>query len=243
MKDDIRQAMETACSAIARLSLKEQVEALNQAREMLHGVSPFKAHPVDLVTWVPASSVHGNPWNPNTVAPPEFKSLRHSIRSDGYTQPIVTTPIGLELLDSLSAMQATEGPPDQEREARLETIRDSCNPAEAPQRMVLDGEHRCKAGKVDRKIANSVKNYLPVTGAKAEDVRHMAGITIRHNKARGEHTITKMVRLLGELAQKGWTAQEIGKELGMGPDEVLKLLQNTGMPALFADQAYSRAWE
>jgi ParB-like chromosome segregation protein Spo0J len=69
--------------------LAEQVEFI---RREVHDSSPFAGEPVDLVQWVPAESVHGNEWNPNSVAPPEMELLRLSIRADGYTQPIVSMP-------------------------------------------------------------------------------------------------------------------------------------------------------
>ena len=47
-------------------------------------------HPVSNVVWVPTDLVHANDYNPNSVAPPEMELLRLSIKSDGYTQPIVT---------------------------------------------------------------------------------------------------------------------------------------------------------
>jgi ParB-like chromosome segregation protein Spo0J len=50
-------------------------------------------HPVSRVKWVPAESVQANDYNPNAVAPPEMKLLRHSIESDGFTQPIVVWEI------------------------------------------------------------------------------------------------------------------------------------------------------
>jgi ParB-like chromosome segregation protein Spo0J len=77
-------------TAIAALPLAERVEALNAARKALHDVSPFAAEPVDCVLWVRCEEVQANDYNPNRVAPPEMELLRHSVRSDGYTQPIVT---------------------------------------------------------------------------------------------------------------------------------------------------------
>lgn len=74
---------------IAALPLADQVDALNSARKALHAVSPFQAEPVDCVQWVPAARVAANTYNPNKVAPPEMRLLEHSIREDGYTQPIV----------------------------------------------------------------------------------------------------------------------------------------------------------
>lgn len=74
---------------IERLPLPEQIEALNRVRMVLHEVSPFGSQPVDCVLWVNADSVSGNDYNPNAVPPPEMRLLSHSIKADGYTQPIV----------------------------------------------------------------------------------------------------------------------------------------------------------
>ena len=46
-------------------------------------------HPISNVQWVKINQIRGNDYNPNTVAPPEMELLEHSIRQDGYTQPIV----------------------------------------------------------------------------------------------------------------------------------------------------------
>lgn len=49
----------------------------------------YLSHPVSNVQWIPADQIIGNDYNPNTVAPPEMKLLELSIKSNGYTQPIV----------------------------------------------------------------------------------------------------------------------------------------------------------
>jgi len=46
--------------------------------------------PVANVQWVPWEQVVANAYNPNIVAPNELKLLYHSIKADGYTQPVVT---------------------------------------------------------------------------------------------------------------------------------------------------------
>jgi ParB-like chromosome segregation protein Spo0J len=81
--------------------LPEQVEFVNALRREIHQASPFAGEPVDLVQWVPAESVRGNEYNPNSVAPPEMELLRLSITADGYTQPIVamTDDEGIEVVD------------------------------------------------------------------------------------------------------------------------------------------------
>ena len=69
-----------------------QAERLNEVRRQIAGVSPFAAHPVDCIEWVPSDNVHHNAYNPNAVAPPEMELLALSIAADGFTQPIVTYP-------------------------------------------------------------------------------------------------------------------------------------------------------
>lgn len=45
--------------------------------------------PVYHIIAVPVEKIKPNNYNPNTVAPPEMKLLYDSIKSDGYTMPIV----------------------------------------------------------------------------------------------------------------------------------------------------------
>lgn len=45
--------------------------------------------PVYNIISVPIEKIEPNTYNPNSVAPPEFKLLYDSIREDGYTMPIV----------------------------------------------------------------------------------------------------------------------------------------------------------
>lgn len=68
----------------------DRIAAINEIRQAIHGYSPFNAEPVDFVRWVKSEAVTANDYNPNSVAPPEMKLLEHSIKEDGYTQPIVT---------------------------------------------------------------------------------------------------------------------------------------------------------
>jgi hypothetical protein len=70
--------------------LKEKVNYINELREHIHNLSPFKNEPVDFVKWVINTEVVANDYNPNKVAPPEMELLEISIMNDGYTQPIVT---------------------------------------------------------------------------------------------------------------------------------------------------------
>jgi hypothetical protein len=83
------------------LEFNEKVIAINQIREAIHELSPFKNEPVDFVKWVPCDIVVSNDYNPNKVAPPEMELLEISIMNDGYTQPVVTWDKGsnVEVVD------------------------------------------------------------------------------------------------------------------------------------------------
>lgn len=87
---NIQEQIELIAQQIDLMDLSEKVECLNEVRELLHKVSPFKSEPVDFVRWVPNPDIKANDYNPNSVAPPEMELLRQSIISDGYTQPIVS---------------------------------------------------------------------------------------------------------------------------------------------------------
>lgn len=75
-----------------KISFDEKVDFINEIREYIHSISPFKNEPVDYVRWVMQDKVVANDYNPNKVAPPEMELLEISITNDGYTQPIVTFP-------------------------------------------------------------------------------------------------------------------------------------------------------
>lgn len=87
--------------ALEGMPRHELVAALNEIRQRLHALSPFKDHPVDLVQWVEVETIQANDYNPNAVAPPEMELLELSIAEDGYTQPIVGWDAGgyLEVID------------------------------------------------------------------------------------------------------------------------------------------------
>ena len=69
-------------SRLGDLPLADRTDALNKIRAGLVKVSPFESEPVDSVRWVQMSNVSSNDYNPNAVAPPEMKLLRHSIAGD-----------------------------------------------------------------------------------------------------------------------------------------------------------------
>jgi ParB-like chromosome segregation protein Spo0J len=110
---------------------------------------------------------------------------------------------------------------------------------------VIDGFHRNRVGKECKEITTRIKGYLPVTVIRAEreDRGDRIAATIRHNRARGKHRIDAMSDIIIELKRRNWSDKKIAKELGMEPDEVLRLAQITGLKDAFKDKEFSKAWE
>lgn len=110
---------------------------------------------------------------------------------------------------------------------------------------VVDGFHRNRVGKESKQVRERVRGYLPITTIKPdrEGRNDRIASTIRHNRARGKHQVQAMSEIVVELAKKGWDDEKIGKELGMDPDEVLRLKQISGLAEMFADREFSEAWE
>ena len=165
---------------IEKLEGQARLEAIENAREALHNLSPVCGQPVDRIRWVPVDMVEPNDYNPNSVAKVELGLLYTSILHDGYTQPVVT---------------------------------------------IWDAEK---------------EKYVIVDGFPIND--RMAS-TVRHNRARGKHSIDGMSNMVFQMLENGWSEAEICAELGMEAEEVLRLKHITGFSKLFEDVEYKKAWE
>lgn len=105
---------------------------------------------------------------------------------------------------------------------------------------VIDGFHRYRICTERLKLT-----HLPivVVNSGRTDRCDRIASTIRHNRARGKHQVAAMSEIVQELARRNWSDKKIGRELGMEPDEVLRLKQITGLAELFSDREFSEAWE
>jgi ParB-like chromosome segregation protein Spo0J len=110
---------------------------------------------------------------------------------------------------------------------------------------VIDGFHRNRVGKESAKVKERIFGYLPIVriNESRTDRSDRISATIRHNRARGKHRIDAMSNIVIELKRRNWSDDKIGRELGMDPDEVLRLTQITGLAEMFSDQEFSKSWE
>jgi ParB-like chromosome segregation protein Spo0J len=110
---------------------------------------------------------------------------------------------------------------------------------------VVDGFHRSRVGKESKEVIKRTHGYLPIVKVNNERTARgdrMAS-TIRHNRARGKHSVSGMSEIVQELSRRRWSNEKIGHELGMEPDEVLRLKQVTGLAELYKEREFSEAWE
>jgi ParB-like chromosome segregation protein Spo0J len=110
---------------------------------------------------------------------------------------------------------------------------------------VVDGFHRNRVGREVGVVRKRIHGRLPIAVINSERAAKEDRIaaTIRHNRARGVHQVDAMSDIVLDLARRNWSDEKIGTELGMSPDEVLRLRQVSGLADLFADQEFSQAWE
>jgi ParB-like chromosome segregation protein Spo0J len=205
----MKELLKKIIEEINRKPIDVKIDLINEVREALHEISPFKSEPVDFVKWVKNKNVYQNDYNPNSVAPPEMELLRLSISEDGYTQPIVSMPDNNEKYE------------------------------------VIDGFHRHRVGKECLDIQEKIFGYLPIVQIRDDkkDKNNRMASTIRHNRARGKHKIEAMSDIVIELKRRNWSDEKIAKNLGMEPDEVLRLCQISGISELFKDDDFSSSWD
>jgi ParB-like chromosome segregation protein Spo0J len=110
---------------------------------------------------------------------------------------------------------------------------------------VIDGFHRHRVGKECKDIQSRVHGYLPLVQIRESqnDKTDRMASTIRHNRARGKHRVEAMSDIVIELKRRNWSDEKIAKNLGMEPDEVLRLCQISGIADLFADEDFSQSWD
>lgn len=106
---------------------------------------------------------------------------------------------------------------------------------------IVDGYHRYTTMLKSERIREREKGLLPIVVIDKDETNRMAS-TIRHNRARGSHSIELMSNIVGELVEAGMGDAWIMKHIGMDKDEILRLKQITGIASLFKDEEFSESW-
>jgi len=104
--------------------------------------------------------------------------------------------------------------------------------------VVIDGFHRYTALAKYGDLNESTGGYLPVVILEKDLAERMAS-TVRHNRARGKHSVQGMGNLVFGMLKEGRTPEEVCKELGLEAEELARLTHITGYSKLFGDIRFS----
>ncbi len=117
------------------------------------------------------------------------------------------------------------------------TIRDE----ELGKWVIVDGFHRYYVCRRNSDILERNCGCVPIVVIDKPANDRMAS-TVRHNRARGRHSVEGMSSMVFKMLDNGWSEAAICRELGMEPEEVLRLKHITGFSKLFENVEYRRAW-
>jgi len=108
--------------------------------------------------------------------------------------------------------------------------------------IIIDGFHRYFTCKSNKDILDRNKGRLPIVVLN-KDINDRMASTVRHNRARGMHSVTGMSSMVFNMLENGWEDVDICNELGMSVEELVKLKHITGFSKLFKDKEYSKSWQ
>lgn len=108
--------------------------------------------------------------------------------------------------------------------------------------LIVDGFHRYSIMRRHEDIRAATGGRLPVVVIEKELNERIAS-TIRHNRARGKHSVMGMGQVVFNMLNNGAGDAEICNALGLEAEELVRLKYVTGFARLFEDAEYGRAWE
>lgn len=163
---------------LSALPEKERIEAINEFRQAIHSVSPFREEPVDCVLWVKNDRISPNDYNPNNVAPPEKKLLQKSLEADGFTQPIVlvrSTEEEYEIVDGFHRHELGKSKPS--LKSRLHGyLPVTCLQRERHERMAATIRHNRARGRHKIHAMSEIVRELSLLGWSQEKISKELGM-------------------------------------------------------------------
>ena len=91
-----------------------------------------------------------------------------------------------------------------------------------PDVTIIDGFHRWTVAG-EEPLKSMLEGKVPVVIVEHKDKAGNIYGTVTHNRARGTHLLEPMKAIVRELMGEGKSVEEIGKQLGMRPEEIFRL--------------------
>jgi ParB-like chromosome segregation protein Spo0J len=109
---------------------------------------------------------------------------------------------------------------------------------------IVDGEHRWRISG-DPAVAALTGGLVPVVWIDRGPAGRMLA-TIRHNRARGEHGVLPMGKIVRDLLAAGMAVEDVCFRLQMEDEEVERLAERSGLPVVVGERQvkeFGPAWE
>ena len=107
--------------------------------------------------------------------------------------------------------------------------------------VIVDGFHRYFVMRNNKRIRERCNGLLPIVVID-KDINERMAATVRHNRARGKHSVDGMANMVFSMLDNGMSDAAVCNELGMEAEELVRLKHITGFSKLFEDVAYNKAW-
>lgn len=91
-----------------------------------------------------------------------------------------------------------------------------------PDYTIIDGFHRWTVAG-EEPLKSMLGGMVPVVIVEHKDKAGNMYGTVTHNRARGTHLLGPMKAIVKELLNDGKSVDEVGKQLGMRPEEIFRL--------------------
>ena len=91
-----------------------------------------------------------------------------------------------------------------------------------PDMTIIDGFHRWTVSGQEP-LCSKLGGMVPIVIVEHKEHSEDIYGTVTHNRARGTHLLEPMKKIVKELLDAGKSIDEIGKQLGMKPEEVFRL--------------------
>jgi ParB-like chromosome segregation protein Spo0J len=108
--------------------------------------------------------------------------------------------------------------------------------------IIVDGFHRYLVCREYKDIYERTGGRVPIVVIDKPVNDRMAS-TVRHNRARGKHSVDGMANMVFTMLENGWQDDAICNELGLEAEELVRLKHITGFSKLFENIEYRQSWE
>lgn len=106
--------------------------------------------------------------------------------------------------------------------------------------VIVDGFHRYTTMVRYADISDVTGGHLPISIIDKPPADRIAS-TVRHNRARGKHSIAGMGKLVFDMLAEGENDETICNKLGLEPEELSRLKHITGFSKLFRNVEYTKS--